>query len=82
MVCTNKWILAERYRILRIQSTELKKVNKPKGPSEDTSVPLGSEKKAITGVGGTEGGGTWVAEGTGKGKGQHDQLLGVKGVKS
>jgi hypothetical protein len=28
--------------------TELKKVNKLKCPSEDTSVPLGREKKAIT----------------------------------
>jgi hypothetical protein len=29
-------------------STELKKVNKLKCPSEDASVPLGREKKAIT----------------------------------
>ena len=29
---------------------ELKKVNKPKGPSEDTSVPLGREKNAIMGA--------------------------------
>jgi hypothetical protein len=29
-------------------STELKKVNKLKGPSEDTPVPLGREKKANT----------------------------------
>jgi hypothetical protein len=36
-------------RIPKIQSTELKKINKLKGPSEDTSVPLGREKKAITG---------------------------------
>lgn len=35
-------------RIPKIQSTELKKINKLKGPSEDTSVPLGREKKAIT----------------------------------
>jgi hypothetical protein len=48
MVCTyKKWILTKKYRILRIQSTELKKVNKPKGPSENTSIPLGREKKAI-----------------------------------
>ena len=46
MVCTyKKWILTKKYRILRIQSTELKKVNKPKGPSEDASIPLGREKK-------------------------------------
>ena len=32
----------------KIQSIELKKVNKLKGPIEDTSFPLGREKKAIT----------------------------------
>jgi hypothetical protein len=40
----------KKYRIPKIQSTVLKKVNKLKGPSEDTSVPLGREKKAITNV--------------------------------
>ena len=38
-------------RIPRIQSTELKKVDKQKGPSEDVSILLGREKKAITGGG-------------------------------
>jgi hypothetical protein len=39
----------KKYRILKIQSTELKKFNKLKCPSEDASVPLGGgEKKAIT----------------------------------
>ena len=33
------------------QSTKLKKVNKLKGPSEEVSILLGSEKKAITGSG-------------------------------
>ena len=47
MVCTNKWILAKKYRIPRIQSTELKKVNKLKGPSEDASILLGRGKKRI-----------------------------------
>ena len=32
----------------KIQSRELKKGQKLKGPSEDASVPLGREKKAIT----------------------------------
>jgi hypothetical protein len=41
----------KKYRIPKIQSTELKKVNKLKCPSEDASVPLGREKKAITGGG-------------------------------
>ena len=42
----------------KIQSTELKKVNKLKCPSEDASVPLGREKKAITsGEGGRDLGG-------------------------
>jgi hypothetical protein len=30
-----------------IQSTELKKVNKQKGPSKDASIPLKREKKTI-----------------------------------
>ena len=38
----------KNYRIPKIQSIEIKKVNKLKGPSEDTSVPLGREKKATT----------------------------------
>ena len=47
-----------KYKIPKIQFTELKKVNKLKGPSEDTSVPLGREKKAITsGEGGRDLGG-------------------------
>ena len=46
------------YRVPKIQSTELKKVNKLKCPSEDTSVPHGREKKAITsGEGGRDLGG-------------------------
>ena len=39
----------KKYRIPKIQSTELKKVNKLKCPSEDASVPLGREKKAVMG---------------------------------
>jgi hypothetical protein len=50
-VLTNKWILAKKYRISRIQSIELKKVNRPKGPSEDALRRLGRKKKAITGGG-------------------------------
>ena len=38
------------YRIHKIQSTELKKVNRMKGPSEDASVSLGREKKTTTSV--------------------------------
>ena len=41
-------IRKKSYRIPKIQSTELKKVNKLKDPREDASVPLGKEKKAIT----------------------------------
>jgi hypothetical protein len=37
------------YRIPRTQSIELKKLNKLKGPSEDSLVPLGKEEKTITG---------------------------------
>jgi hypothetical protein len=45
-------ISQKKYRIPRIKSTELKKVNKLKDPSDDASVLLGREKKAITGWGG------------------------------
>jgi hypothetical protein len=38
------------HRIPRIQSAELKKFSKLKGPSEDGSVLLEREKKAVTGV--------------------------------
>jgi hypothetical protein len=37
------------------ESTELKKVNKQKGLSEDVSIPLGRENKTITGGRGREG---------------------------
>jgi hypothetical protein len=54
----------------KIQSTELKNFNKLKCPSEDTSVPLGGEKKAITsGVGGMDLGGK-VDGGGGRGGGK------------
>ena len=38
-------ISQKKYRIPKIQSTELTKVNKLKGPSEDSSVPFRREKK-------------------------------------
>jgi hypothetical protein len=41
-------ISQKKYRIPKIQPTELKKINELKCPSEDTSVPLGREKKATT----------------------------------
>jgi hypothetical protein len=44
-----------------MQSRELKKFNKPKGPIEDASIPLRREKKAITGEGREEGSG-WERE--------------------
>ena len=34
-----------KYRITNIQSTELKKSSKLKGPGEDASIPFGREKK-------------------------------------
>jgi hypothetical protein len=47
------------------------------GPSEDASIPLERDKKAITGVGqGVGEEGTWVGKGRGKGRGEHDQVLG------
>ena len=51
---TNK----QKYRVHKIQSTEFKRLNKLMYPTEDTSVPLGREKKAITsGEGGNDLGG-------------------------
>jgi hypothetical protein len=38
----------QKPRIPKIQSTELRKINKLKCPSEKDSVPLGREKKVIT----------------------------------
>jgi hypothetical protein len=71
-------ISQKKDRIPSIQFIELNKVNKPKGPSEDASIPLGREKKAIMwGEGAQMEGGTWRGgEGTGMGKGDHDQVLG------
>ena len=42
---TNKQTNKQNPRIPKIQSTEVKKVKKLKGPSEDASVLLWSEKK-------------------------------------
>jgi hypothetical protein len=61
------------YRIPRIQSTVLKKFNKPKSPSKDASIPLGRLKKAITE--GDREGGAWVEKKTRRGRGEHDQVL-------
>jgi hypothetical protein len=52
------------YKIHKIQSTEFKRLNKLKCPSEDASVPLGREKKAIiSGEGGRDLGGKVDVEG-------------------
>ena len=71
MVC-NKLILAKqqqqqqqnknktttkKYRIPKIESTELKKLNKLKCTTEDTLVPLGRKKKAFRSG---EGKGKWM----------------------
>jgi hypothetical protein len=53
----------KKYRIPKIQSTELKKTNKLNCPNENASIPLGREKKAISSGGGVEGGnweGKWM----------------------
>jgi hypothetical protein len=65
----------KKYRIPKIQSTELQKVNKLKGPSEDIWVLLRREKKAITrgeGERDLEGKGAWW----GGGRWQPDLVLG------
>ena len=50
----------------RIQSTELKKVNKLTGPNEEVSIPLGRKKKAI--IGGVRKGGNLSNKGDREGK--------------
>jgi hypothetical protein len=49
------------YRIPRIQSTELKKTNKQKRPSEDASILLGREMRTVSG--GERQGRTWKETG-------------------
>ena len=66
------------YRIHMIQSTEFKRLNKLKCPS-DTSVPLGREKEAITTGKGEREGGTWEGMWMGGavvGRGEPDLILG------
>jgi hypothetical protein len=79
-VLTNKWILAKnKYRIPKIESIELKKVNKLKNQSEDNSILPRREKKATQG--GREGR-PWVGKGTGWRRGEPLPLLGRgKGLK-
>jgi hypothetical protein len=43
-VLNDKYILAKKYRISRIQLTYHKKFNKQKGPSEDASIHLKGER--------------------------------------
>ena len=65
---------SKKYRIPRIQSTELKKVNKWKGPSENASIPFEMEKKCNHRGQMEEG--TWMGEGSERGKEERDQVLG------
>jgi hypothetical protein len=48
MVCTHYHVDVSQKNVEYPRYTELKKVNKLKCPSEDASIPLGREKKAIT----------------------------------
>jgi hypothetical protein len=69
----------KKNRIPMIQSTELTKVIKLKRPSEDASVPLRREKKAITrGEGGKDPGGKVdkVGRRAEEGRGKPDLALG------
>ena len=77
-ILTNKWILAKTktktkqnksIRIHKIQSTDFKRLNKLKCPSENALVPLGREKKEVT----NGEGGTW------KGKWIMWRTVGVEG---
>jgi len=58
------------YRVSKIQSTELRKVNRPKYGCLSLS-----RKKGITK--GEEGRRTWVGKATGRGREEHDYMLGV-----
>jgi hypothetical protein len=67
-------ISPKKYRIPRIQPTELKKVYKPKGPSEDASIPIGMEKKVIM-----EGSRGWGGGRRRRGPGWESRQRGEKG---
>ena len=41
--------ISQKSRITKTQTTGFRNVSKTKDPSEDASVPLGREKKAVTG---------------------------------
>jgi hypothetical protein len=60
----------------RVHSTEVKKINKEKAPTEDASIPLEREKKRITGGREREGPDWETGEGGGGEKGEHDQVWG------
>jgi hypothetical protein len=72
------------YRIHKIQSTEFERLNKLECPSEEGSVPLGREKKAIS----SGERGTWEGKwkrwvGALRGRGELDLVLGEgKGLKT
>ena len=52
------------YKIPTIQSTELKKSSKPKGPNEDTSIPFRRERRQSQEQGRKSG--TWMGKATGE----------------
>ena len=56
----------KKYRISRMQSTELKKVTKSKGPNEEASIPLGKKKKQSEEGGESEESGWESGQGRGK----------------
>jgi hypothetical protein len=53
-VLTDKWVLAKKHRILRMQLTDCKKYNKQKGSSEDDSIFLRRGKEIVTGATGRD----------------------------
>jgi hypothetical protein len=64
------------YRIPKIESTELKKLNKLKCPREEAPVPHGREKKSITsGEGGRDQGGKVERE---EGVGEEGKLMATR----
>ena len=72
-------ILKEKERISRIQSTELKKVNKPKDPNKVASIPLGGgrgERRQSQWRRGGEEGRYLCGRGDREVKGEHDSIGG------
>ena len=73
-VLTSKWISAKKCTEYPGYIPQNSKFNKPKGASVDSSIQLGREKKATTGVGRERS--SWMGKVTRWGRGEYDYVLG------